>query len=331
MNIVNTEKRGVIIPLTLLSLFAVTTALTGFLPRDVDAAAVHMNVTILGLRPSVSGIVCCFKDSDEDPDHWECENPEGSYVMTGGEPYDMVCNFTVTDDNGWQDMVDGWVNVTWYNANAGGGWGKGEDGDYQYANASCRNVTGTGSGNSIMFECAVSEIGYWADAGRWLLLVNLSDGSEAGTPGKANFTIVNVTSIWESASINFGSMLPGANGSQWRGGYVNVSAASNNTGNTAINIEVAGGGDMSCGIGTIPVGNIGYDVDLGTSMEFACGQLTAGSDWDSDCSLFDLGDCSDDCDTLPLDYTYWGVTIPSSGVGGTCSLTLTVSGVQAYP
>jgi hypothetical protein len=333
--VTKTGQSGLIVLLLLLTAFLIAVFYVP-LPKTVTAQeSVSMQVGITGQGPSISNVRCCWKDSDTGTySDSDCATGVGSpYSITGGEPYDMMCNFTVTDGNGWQDMIDGWVNITWFNGDSGASWSSADDFDNHYINASCKNMSGTETGNDINFECSIPGLKHWADAGNWTLLVNSSDGATPGTPSTTSFRIANGTSIWQTPNINFGTMDLSATGSappSGGTGNADVDATTNNTGNTIINIEVEGGGDMTCTIGgPISVGSIEYDTDDNEPMGTACGQLTAGQAWDGDCTEFDLQDCSDACAAQPLDYTYWGITIPAGGVGGTCSLTVTVYGTQS--
>ncbi|MBD3389229.1 MAG: hypothetical protein GF414_10085 [Candidatus Altiarchaeales archaeon] len=317
--------------------YAVAVAVLGFLlayasistPVEAAGSSVVLTVGILDTRPNVTDIQCCFKDSDSST--WGDCGINHEYSMTGGESYDLMCNFTVFDGNGWQDMIDGWVNVTWHHSSVG--WDSPPTLDTSYVNQSCRNVTGSEGGTDVVWECQIQRIRYWADAGEWNLVVNLSDGENIGNPGLGTVTLENVTSIWQSSAINFGAMQPGATGSQYQSGTVNVNATTNNTGNTALDLQVDGvASTVDCTIGSIPIGNVEYDVLKGRSMDLACGQLTSSGEWDVDCDNVALEDCSGTCpNTEKITYTYWGITIPGSGIGGVCSRTIIFSAVQAYP
>jgi len=303
---------------------------------DVEAVTVNANVTIGGVAPNVASIYCCFKDYDAGTYIISDCRDAGSqtpYTPSGGKSHDLLCNFTVSDANGWQDMSDGWVNMTWFHGSVA--WNSGSSNDKLYINSSCASRTPPGEGIEIVYICSINDIKYWADGGNWSAVINLSDGTIAGNPGTGDFIMGNVTSIWESSSIFFGSMLPGDTGSQYAPDVVSINATTNNTGNTVINIRVDGGSDyMNCTVGAIPVGNIKYDVSNGTAYASACGTLTSSVQWSGGCSQFNLGDCSGTC--LASTYntiksSYWGISIPASGVGGTCNRPIVVTGAQANP
>jgi len=323
------RRRGLVLLMILggLSLFMILGGYTVL--QEVNAGAITYSVAVAGARPTIGTITCCFKSYDDTPASFDCD---GSFVMSEAENYDMVCNFTVTDTNGYQDMVAGTVNVSWYNPTSGGTWTSTNSNDNKYVNTSCRNITGTWSGNDIDYECGIYGLKYWADGGVWTILVNSTDGTDAGVPGTNTMSISNLTTGWSQASIGFGTMSLGTNGSQWRGGYVNVSSISNNTGNTRVNMQVqSGAATLTCSVaGSIACTDVEYDVVFSTTMDAACGQLTTSQEWDAGCPQLKLRDCSGTCGTLPINYTYWGITIPTAGVGGTCQLSVTPYYVQGY-
>jgi hypothetical protein len=322
---------NIMLLLAVVGLSITTTIITSKLPIDANAASVQANVTIQSQPPNLTNIRCCFKDSDTGTYlTGDCRDAGSGteYTPSGGKPHDMLCNFTVTDPNGWQDMGDGWVNITWHRDNVL--WNSALDNDTLYINSSCTSITGSETGTNINYECLITNIKYWADGGNWSLVVNLSDGNSLGIPNKGHILMGNMTSIWQSPSIWFGSMDLSANGSQGHLGVAYIDSATNNTGNTKINLQVNGGAAyMNCTIGAIPISNIGYDTTQSTSMDLTCGNLTSSAAWANTCPAFALSDCADSCPGLTsLKSTYWGIRIPPAGIGGTCNRPITIIGAQ---
>ncbi|MFH0861710.1 MAG: hypothetical protein V1875_01650 [Candidatus Altiarchaeota archaeon] len=293
--------------------------------QNAEAAIMSANVTIADILPTVGSVTCCFKDSDA-PTYSQANCiAEGSiteYLPSGGKSYDMLCNFTVSDYNGYQDMADGWVNLTWHRANVS--WNGPISNDTLYINNSCRNMTSTATPTEVNYECSICNIRYWADAGNWTALINLSDGQSSGIPHSGHIQIGGMKSIWQSTTIPFGEMHIGENGSNGHLGRLYINSITNNTGNTIINLQASGGNEyMNCTVGAIPVANINYDLQQNQFMDLACGNLTSSPDWS--CSAFQLPDCSGICPNLAsLKNTYWGIRIPSAGVGGICSRVITI-------
>lgn len=329
---VNEEKhRGLHVLLILWGLCLLVMSVSDIILPEVnaDTESISTEVTITGAVPSVGSITCCFREAGSSDEWADCG---GSYTMAEATDYEARCNFTVTDTNGYQDMGDGWVNTTWYRSGGGIAWNSANDNDNHYTNSSCRNISGTASGTDIDYECHIRNIKYYADGGTWNIHINLSDGENANT-GSDTIAIANVTSIWQSGNINFGSMNLGTNGSGRLGatgsGACDINATTNNTGNTVLDIYVEGDSSLSCTVGSIPVGNVKYDVTYDEDMDTACGALSDSSEWGCAGEELNLDDCSDACGSYPMDYTHWGITIPDEAVGGSCSMTITVSAQQA--
>jgi hypothetical protein len=300
----------------------------------VDAQTMVANVTIRisNVPPTVMDMQCCFKNSgDPGYDMLDCRlggsgNP---YVITGGVNYDILCNFTIKDSNGWQDMIDGWVNATWHRESVS--HDSPRDYDTLYAVDSCANISFTDGGMEVVYECEFEDIRYWADGGNWNLTVRFSDGETTPQINHTTILMANVTSIWQSSIIDFGAMSPGDLGSQYYEGMVGVHAITNNTGNTIIDLEVSGGSEiMDCTIGEIPITNIRYDRLQYAGYWDACGTLKSYGDWD--CDPINLQDCHADCPgTISTANTYWGIRIPETGIGGACHRQILFMGVQANP
>ncbi len=335
MKMSSTHKKSIILSLVgslvLVSIILIFNGLsTGV---DADTGSASYSVTISNLEPSISDVKCCFRDTGGAYEDGNCYIEGEAWTPSEGTNYDMLCNFTVTDPNGYQDMADGWVNSTWYHEYVT--WNSPLDMDVKYINSSCENLTGSGTGNTIIYECEFMDIKYWADGGEWSLLINSSDGIGFSIPYNANITVDNITTIWQTSSINFGSMSLGQNGSFGDLGNADVASITNNTGNTRISIEVNSvDQQMNCTVGDIVLTSIEYDGDSGGTMESACGQLTSSASWDTDCNagedVITLEDCTNTCpNLLSLDYTYWGITIPTSGVGGTCQVQVIFTATQS--
>jgi hypothetical protein len=289
---------------------------------DVRADNATYSVTINNTNPTITSVICSFNDTGAPLIGFM--TPGGSFTMKQATNYDLLCNVTITDPNGWQDLTDGWVNMTWHRDNVA--WNAINSNDSHYSNSSCKN--NTGNGDSMTYECLVPSIKYWADAGTWKVAINSSDGTNFGTPAEYSYTITNVSTLDQTAQINFGVMNLGENGSSGNTQLVDKTAVTNNTGNTIITLQVqALTSAMNCTIGAIIPGNISYD-KTSKSIHSACGNLTASPAWASGCTKLSISDCSGSCSTPSVDTSYWGVRIPSSGVGGSCQLQVSFIAAQ---
>jgi hypothetical protein len=320
-------RKGLQLASTVFGILLMGAVLEGNLIPAAEADSAQYEVTIGNTGPAITNVKCCFNSSGGTFSEATCQTPGGDYTISEATNYDISCTFTVTDPNGYQDMSDGWVNATWHRMSVP--WNSPPSKDTLYVNRTCSPVAGTGNGDTITYACAISGVRYWADAGQWALMIRSSDGIAGGTPLEPQFRINNVTTLWQSPSINFGTMALGESGSSGNTGDVDVQAVTNNTGNTRINIEVSSlAPAMGCTVGNISLGNIAYDTSA-KPVANACGHLTTTSQWSGSCDRINLQDCSDECATKPTDTTYWGLTIPSIGVGGQCQLQVLFTSIQA--
>jgi hypothetical protein len=303
------------------STFIIFSAQTLIIPEveaDQQTQTSTYQVAVSNQVPTGSGLACCFGNTGQ-----ALTTCGTTYTMSSATNYDMDCNVTISDGNGYLDMGDGWVNMTWYRSSVA--WNSAQSNDTLYLNSSCKNLSSTANGNTLMYQCQIKNIKYWADAGTWKLLINSSDGTGAGTPYSTDFTISSVPALWQSSTINFGSMGLGEISD------VNKISITNNTGNARIRITAqASGATMGCTIGSIPAGNISYDVG-NTTFALACGHLDTTDQWWASCNNLSIPDCSGSClSPFATNSSSWGISIPSAGVGGSCSLSVTIT-ANLYP
>ncbi|MBD3389226.1 MAG: hypothetical protein GF416_09035 [Candidatus Altiarchaeales archaeon] len=100
-----------------------------------------------------------------------------------------------------------------------------------------------------------------------------------------------------------------------------------NYGNVILDM-LASGSDLACGVGSIGVNNVKYDSQSGQAIGSMC-QLT--DDTADTCpaleASYDLAKTISD--TPQEDLIYWKIQIPASGVGGSCSGTVTITGEKS--
>ncbi|MFH0861711.1 MAG: hypothetical protein V1875_01655 [Candidatus Altiarchaeota archaeon] len=288
---------------------------------EADTKSSTYEVNINNGAPTMSNINCCFGDTQEALS--TCGGATTAYTMTSGKNYDVNCTFKVSDPNGYIDMSDGWVNMTWHRTSVA--WNSAKSNDTLYINASCRNLTATASGNDIDYVCYIRDLKYWANSGAWYVQINVSDGDLIGDINPVSYTINSVPAIWQSPSINFGTMNLGDTGSTGPTGNTDQSSTTNNTGNTRIYITAqASAENLSCTIGNIPAWNVTYHPSQ-IAYASSCGRLTTADAWDTDCTNVTVYDCAGSCTTYSMNNSFWGIGIPSSGVAGSCSLSVSIT------
>jgi hypothetical protein len=226
----------------------------------------------------------------------------------------VLCNASVTDVNGYQDIVS--ADATLYHQTVSSP--DPDDYNVHYTNSSCSFTSE--SGNERNVSCAFT-LHHEALNGTWTCNVSASDSID-NSNSSAGDSIVDqlvALSVLED-SVSFGSMSPGQNSSSANG--TNIT----NMGNVMIDIQVAANADMSCsGAGVIGAGNISYGVFPGNYDSMSAKKLSTGYVNES---AFDLGvegiETSEGVASARKEY--WAIVIPF-GVSGSCNNTVTVLAV----
>jgi hypothetical protein len=180
--------------------------------------------------------------------------------------------------------------------------------------------TAGGSDLDATFTCTVN-VQFYADptdsgtyaTTDWTATAQPYDNAgTVGTTASDTIEMNTLVALDVTATINYGTLALGANT-----GTTDQTTTVTNTGNTQIDIQLDGYGStdgdgkaMVCTIGSIPIGNERYS-------------LTAATDWASKTQLTDTPTTLTTFD-LPKGASstknvYWGLGLPTTGVGGTCS------------
>jgi hypothetical protein len=177
-----------------------------------------------------------------------------------------------------------------------------------------------GTDATANYECTVP-IRYFADATdagpfstyNWAAKVVATDAASAFGTAIGNYEVNTLTALDVGTSINYGSLSLSSTSP------ADETLTITNTGNNdALNV-LASGTNMTCTVGSIPVGNQHYASSSGQ----AYGSMTALSG-----SPANIGASINKATSIgtPSTYdTYWKLQVPSSGLAGSCSGTSTFS------
>jgi len=242
----------------------------------------------------------------------------GSITLIGNDTITVVCNTTVSDNNGCADFNTTTQTGRLYKDTVGAGCSASYKDCYQ--NASCAPVgscTGTG-GVSQIVECTYT-VQYNADntsVTGWNGTINITDTASA----KVNDTDASVgvgalLAIHVDHTLDLGSVAAGSNQST-----CSVDHSTWNYGNVQLDLQLNGTAlDCPSPYTDIPVGYLQYnctddDAPFGTNST-----ALTGAPASTGCTSFDLAKSSTTTGsmTASTDKTYWGVGIPT-GSGGTC-------------
>jgi len=244
-------------------------------------------------------------------------------TLTANETSIIQGDVTITDNNGCQQITS--VNATLYRTDILGGSGAGDDNRSHYSvvcqsNADCSGATDTTDTYTCEFNMSwyadPTDSGTY-DYTNWTLNVTPSDGM-GGTSGTAQQEVNSLMSLSiDSSAISFGSLQLGTNTTT-----DNENTTAINTGNMELDINILGYGSamddlycMVCDTGEIDVYYFEFD-----SMPFNYGEGTPLSE---DNQTIDLNlDRGSEGDTTPSSKVYYGLGLPTSGLGGNCTGTV---------
>jgi len=241
----------------------------------------------------------------------EQENGGDPVTLTAGSTVTIRVEATITDTDGWSDMPN-ISNVMLYHPASSSGSEDDENTHYSSENCTFEETVP----NEKLVTCFF-DIGYMALPGIWAANLTIQDLSGSDFSETQNTTINELTAIeLVESAVDFGVISLGANSS------VPGNVTIKNMGNVLINAMLSGT-DYTCSTGTIPAGNTRYSLSEGDydSMTLTLGEEPNGQ---YDLNLGVRGDGTPDgVDSADLEY--WAIKIPSSGVSGTCSNTISIT------
>jgi hypothetical protein len=238
-------------------------------------------------------------------------NADDSIVLTEGQTTIIYATGTVTDLNGWEDIL--YASSTYYRSGIGASCVGNDNNCYRLSSLDCP-LTNC-SGNSCTIECTAG-IQFFAeptDTGSDYPLENwLAEVFVVDTTGNTSTTTspgVDVLTLW-GLSLTVGTINYGLVELDTDTGAVNATSTLRNTGNDAIDVNLQGS-DLTNGPSTIPVGNQKYAT---SSFTYAgCVICSALSGTASSLEV----DLAKPTSTTPIiDDLYWGIYVPI-GVAGT--------------
>jgi hypothetical protein len=284
-----------------------------------DNTSIESRVNVTNKAPDVS-LVNLYKFSD---------SSQVTIDLTEGTTTTLVCNGTVEDWNGWQDIIA--VNATIYE-NVSYNSNSPNDNNFHYTQTSCtnssRNIT------TLMFSCSFN-VWYYANNAGWNCNMTAKDGSNATDndidPSNPVINILAALNLTTNV-MDFGEMQPGETTTNAAEPVINVT----NSGNVNINLSVDGFGlsdgdglAMKCDVGNISLGNLRYNVSNDQGFATNMWNLT-DSKLPSGIPFYTVNRRVDDGDTLKINSTnptYWKLMVPPGVVKGFCNGTVTFSAV----
>jgi hypothetical protein len=252
-----------------------------------------------------------------------------SITLTENTTKTVTATFTVTDNNGCQDIDSHASNDTvavFYRTNVANGATCTPDAANCYA-MSCTQTPASceagGADLAATYSCTAS-VQFYADPTDtgstyvdtdWTATATPRDN--AGTDGTTNADTIemdSLTALNVTTTITYGALALGANTTT-----TDQTTVVTNTGNRQIDAQVDGYGAsdsdgyaMTCTIGTFALSYERYSIAASTDWATKT-QLT---DTAATITAFDLAKSTGTASTKNI---YWGLGLPSTGVGGSCS------------
>jgi len=268
---------------------------------NVRADTASGNVTIQNTAPTM-GTVTLLNQAAADE----------AITLSAGGTVVVTASATVTDVNGGASVSS--ASGTLYHSTSTSGGA--DDENIHITNSSC--VLGTPSGNDILATCSFT-MNFMALGGTWTANLTAVDDSSAQVSGTDDNTVNDLAGLdVVEATIDFGSLELGANSST--GADMTVRSQ----GNVQIDAQYSGN-NYTCTVGTIDVGNTNYGL-TDVSYDELTTALTADPTTQT---AFDLGvrGVATANGANSDENEYLGIKIPTSGVSGTCTNTLTVTAI----
>jgi hypothetical protein len=295
-----------------------------FQVQELEAAPTYINdsiiarVNITNYRPVVVDVVV----DDVDP------APADEIDLTSGVTTRVLCNGTVVDRNGKDDILD--VNATLFFI--GNLSSEQDDRNEHYTNSSC-GILKEGDYNRT-YTCSF-RVWFFANNGTWYCNMSAWDSGDPtqGTGPEHNSstdstTINELYALDVPPVVDFGELELGADS-------VNTNINVTNTGNMDLDLDLYSYGgtlrqennlSMICTTGNITVSNLHWDL---TADDDAWGAMTAVSGQFRNPTSADLSLAQRLSETLnQTGETYWKIQAPQYDAKGVCNGTIVFNAVE---
>jgi hypothetical protein len=241
----------------------------------------------------------------------------GNVTLSAGTNYTMLCNVSIRDYNGWNDI--NMTNATFFyylnNSN------ESDDNNEHYTNQSCELAANDGQ-YIANYTCNFF-VAYYANNGTWYCEATVNDTSGYEDTGNGSGLVDPLYAINVTDVIDFGNLSVGDYSD-------NITANVTNYGNMDINVSVRGYGGtnpslttlaMVCTVGNISISNERYT--LNSTYDWAIQTPVTATDADIGMKVFQRIDDTQES----LNASYWSLYVPPNPFGlcnGTVVFTATI-------
>ncbi len=229
--------------------------------------------------------------------------------LNAGSTTTIDCLAMVTDTDNWNNITT--VNATMWD-NIASTEGSADSNSNHYTNTSCSLGANT-SATELPVTCSFS-LQYYANPSTWTCKIRSYNSTIDLASNSVDATVNSLVALdVTEATIDFSTLALGATSSS------DVTATVQNNGNVQIDVNLTGTA-LSCTSGSLAQENIHYSASSG----IAYGSMTALSGTTANLDL----NVAKSTGAASTALTYWKISIPSSGAGGTCTDTITFTAVS---
>ena len=243
--------------------------------------------------------------------------------LVAGSTRTIYINGLVEDTNGAADITG--VSSAFYEDNASGGNACASDANDCYKDDTCTTYAGPTT-DQLYFTCGPFALEYFIDStstggvnasGNWVAWAQVTDGDGSPDSDTETVEVETLLALDIETGINYGTLALGASTTADNDNELTIFQ----NGNDVADVEVSSAAAMTCTVrGTIPVANQEWAL---TSLAYNAEGTTnlSGTPVDTDINIgYRTG-------AAVSDILYWGITIPSSGVEGSCDGTTTITAI----
>jgi hypothetical protein len=297
----------------------VLAGIVGLVLFNSQADTASQSTAITNASPTVDTVLVGITSGGAD---------QSSITLVEDSTKTIYIHGAASDNNGCEDISSGtgWQVIV-YMSDVENEIGCTADDNDCYAAASVNadlNSSCSGAGDLTTDYEATVALQYYADptdagapnaAYNWVAYVKANDASSATDTLTNTFEVNSLAALEiDSNSISYGSVALGATSGE-------QSLTIINTGNRAIDLDISADGDLVCngsGSNDIPVANVEYSLSTGFTHS------TNGTDLSTSPTNLDIS-IAQRTDSDTQDDIYFKVLMPSTGVRGTCTNTLTLT------
>ena len=293
-------------------------ALGGIVYMVSSADTVDQSVTITTSAPTIASVT--VKSGASCAAGTALNTTDSTFSLSeAGTTHEVHLCGTATDLNGFEEInATTQYDAVLFDDAAENFPCTGDDNDcYLQPDGEGLTLSNCTSGTTCDFDFEIADIAYLANpSSSWTARVSITDdAAQAGNQTSSAFAINSLTAFAVTSAANFGAVALDATSTEQTVTFTNY-------GNVAVDAEQTANGNMTCTVGSIPVGNVEWS--FSTGFIYGAGtDMTTGATTISTMSMAK----STVTGTPVTKAMYLLLDVPANGVGGTCTNIVTFTAV----